>query len=260
MPIGVPVARKMESGKLTGKVVDSEKGTAIQGVLVYAGGATALTDRNGEYHFVSLKPDKYYVQLDMASIGLNRVALQELPHEITVVGGQEARYDISLARAIGVSGVVLLFGMKDQALGDTSQPEFIEQGGHANVILELSNSQESNRRVSDNRGRFSFAGIRPGTWTLQILEGNLPQNYFFEKDSYIVEGVPGASTEFTFKAVPRKRRIQILQQGKTLEAPPQKGKTPEAVPPKTKSNEVVPKAKTIEQTPKKDDPSLHPPR
>ena len=243
IPIGVPIARKMETGRLTGKVVDSEKGIGIQGVLVYAGGATALTDRNGEYHFVSLKSDKYYVQLDMASIGLNRVASQQLPHEVRIVGGQETRYDISLSRAIGVSGVVVLFGMKDQALGDTSQPQLIEQGGHPNVILELSNPEESNRRVSDNRGRFSFAGIRPGKWTLRILEGNLPQNCYFEKDSYVIDAAPGVSMEYTFKALPRKRRIQILQQGKTLEAPPQKGKAREVAPPKTKRNEPAPKPK-----------------
>jgi hypothetical protein len=214
-----------------------------------------LTDRNGEYHFVSLKPEKYYVQLDMASIGLDRVALQQLPHEVAIVGGQETRYDISLTRAISLSGVVVLFGMKEQAPGDTSQPQFIEQGGHPNVILELSNSEESIRRVSDNRGRFSFTGIRPGRWTLRILEGNLPQNTYFEKDSYDIDVAPGGSKEFTFKALPRKRRIQILQQGKTLEAPPQKAKAPESVPPKTKRNEPAPKAKPVEQTPKKDKPS-----
>ena len=260
IPLAVPIARKTGSGRLTGKIVDSEKGTGIQGALVYAGGATALTDRNGEYHFVSLKPDKYFVQLDMATIGLNRVASQQLPHEVTIVGGMEERYDIALTRAIGVSGAVLIFGMKDQALGDTSQPQLIEQGGHSNVILELSNPQESSRRVSDNRGRFSFAGIRPGQWTLRILEGNLPQNHYFDKDSYVIDAPPGASMEFTFKAIPRKRRIQILQQGKTLEAAPQKGKTPETVPPKTKRNEPAPKAKATEKIPKKEEPSSPLPR
>jgi hypothetical protein len=232
MPINVPLARKKDNGKLTGRVLDAERGAGIQGVLVYAGGATALTDRNGEYHFISLKPDKYFVQLDMASIGLNRVAMQQLPHEVTVAGGQDARYDMSLTRAIGVSGVVLLFGMKDQAPGDTSQPQLFEQGGQPNVILELSNLEESSRRVSDNRGRFSFAGIRPGKWTLRILESDLPQNTYFEKDSFVIEAAPGSSLEYTFKALPRKRRIQILQQGKTLEAPPLK-KKPETTPSKT---------------------------
>jgi hypothetical protein len=255
IPLAVPLARKTESGRLTGKVVDAEKGVGIQGVLVYAGGATALTDRNGEYHFVSLKPDKYYVQLDMATIGLKRVASQQLPHEVTIVGGKEERYDISLTRAISVSGVILIFGMQDQAPGDTSQPQMIEQGGHPNVILELSNLQESSRRVADNRGRFSFTGIRPGRWTLRILEGNLPLNYYFDKDSCVIDAAPGASMEFTFKALPRKRRIQILQQGKTLEATPLKTKAPEAVPPKTKRNEPAPKSKAVEQAPKKDAPA-----
>ncbi len=232
IPIGVPIARKTETGRLTGRLVDSEKGIGIQGVLVYAGGATALTDRNGEYHFVSLKPDRYFVQLDMASAGLNRVALQQLPHEIAIVGGQESRFDISLTRSITVSGTVVLFGAREQSLADTSQPAIVELGGHPNAVMELSNGIEVHRRVTDNQGRFAFAGIRPGRWTLRIVDGNLPVNTFFEKDSYEIQAAPGESKGATFKAIPRKRRIQILQQGKTIEAAPQKEKPVEPVPKK----------------------------
>jgi hypothetical protein len=236
IPIGVPIARRMTTGQLTGRVVDAEKGSGISGVLVLAGGATALTDRDGVYRFASLKPDKYYVQVDLAIVGLDRIALQSLPHEVNVLGGQETRFDISLSRSISVSGVVLLYGMKEQLIADTAQPQVFEQGGHANVILELSNGDEVNRRVTDSRGRFSFSGIRPATWTLRIVEGNLPQNTYFEKDSFVIEAAPGSSMEYTFKALPRKRRIQILQQGKTLEAPPLKTKKPETVPSKTEKH------------------------
>ncbi len=260
VPIGIPIARRTEYGRLIGKVVNAETGKGIPNLLVYTGGATAVTDRDGQYYFPALKPEKQYVQVDMGNINLNLVALQQLPQELDIVGGKETRFDIALTRSAMVTGVVLLYTFREQSPGDTSQPALIEQGGHSNVILELSNPQELNRRVSDSKGRFSFTGIRPGKWTLRILEGNLPQNTYFEKDSYNIDAAPGASMEFTFKALPRKRRIQILQQGKTLEAPPQKEKAPEAVPPKTKRNEPAPKAKAIKRTPKKDTPSSDAPR
>ncbi len=259
IPIGVPIARSRVNGQLVGRVVDAEKGIGIQNVLVYAGGATALTDRNGDYYFPSLKPDKYFVQLDMPSVGLNRVALQVLPHEVTIIGGQEARFDISLSRSVSVSGIVQMFGMKEQAANDTTPPVIVELGGQPNVVLELSSGEDINRRVTDNHGHFAFTGIRPGSWTLSIIEGNLPQNCYFEKDTYELTVAPGQSAEQTFKALPRRRRIQIIQQGKTIEAAPSKPsvakqetvKKAEPAPQQQKPVEVAPPQKKIAEKPPK---------
>ncbi|MGA3246377.1 MAG: SPOR domain-containing protein [Bacteroidota bacterium] len=258
IPIGIPVARSTVSSQLVGRVIDTENGTGVQNVLVYAGGATALTDRKGEYFFPSLKPDKYFIQVDMASVGLNRVTLQQLPHEMTIVGGTESRFDISLSRSVVVSGTVLIFGAEEQSANDTTQPAIKELGGHPNVVVELANGDDVNRRVTDNRGRFTFANMRPGRWTLRIVDGNLPQNYYFDKESVELNVAPGQAAEHTFKALPKKRRIQIISQG-VIGVAPEKGKgiqpapekkiiepSPQVVKPVEK---VAPKPKIVEKAP-----------
>jgi cell division septation protein DedD len=204
------------TGQLRGKVVDAEVGKGLPNVLIYASGLTAVTDRDGEYSFPSLKPDKYFVQLDMASIGLNRVPSQPMPHEVVVKGGEEARLDLGVIRGTRVSGTVLIYAMKDTVIADSAQTLVVELGGHPNVVLELSNSLESHRRVTDNRGRFSFTGIRPGQWTLQVIEGNLPPNYYIERERLELRLAPGSIYQDTLKVLPRKRRIQILQEGQVL--------------------------------------------
>ena len=244
IPIGVPIARSTESGQLAGRVIDAENGTGVPNILLYAGGATAVTDRNGDYSFPSLKPEKYVLQVDMSSAGLNKVPLQRLPQELTIVGGQESRFDISLSRSVTIDGTVLLYPAQEQAANDTSQLVLKDPVGHAGVVVELSNTEEVNRRLTDNRGRFAFSDIRPGRWTLRILDGNLPQNYYFEKDAHELTVAPGQTAEMSFKALPRKRRVQIVKQGQAIEIAPQKGK-PETAKPKVQPQQLE-KPKTVE--------------
>lgn len=241
VPIGVPIARSTESGQLAGRVIDAEKGTGVPNILLYAGGATAVTDRNGVYSFPALKPERYVLQVDMSSAGLNKVPLQHLPQELTIVGGRESRFDISLSRSVTVTGTILLYEAQEQAANDTSQPILKEPVGHPNVVVELFNAEEVNRRLTDSRGRFAFSDIRPGRWTLRIIEGNLPQNYYFEKDLHELTVAPGQSAELSFKALPRKRRVQILKQGQAIEIAPQKPKIAVIAPPAAKpTGKVLP--------------------
>ena len=216
IPIGIPLARISTSGELRGEVMDIETKRGLPNVLVYANGVTAVTDRDGAFIFPSLRPDKYYIQLDMASVGLHRVSSQPMPREIAIQGGEAARVDIGVVRAATVSGTVLIYGAKDSLQVDTTSSPLVELGGHPNVVLELSNAVEAQRRITDTRGRFSFAGVRPGQWTLRVIEGNLPANYYFEKESLDVDLPPGGEQTVTLKVLPRKRRIQIVGGGKVL--------------------------------------------
>jgi hypothetical protein len=91
--------------------------------------------------------------------------------------------------------------------------------------------------------------MRPGHWTLRIIDGHLPQNYYLDKDVCELDVQPGQSIEETFKALPRRRRIQIIAQGKTLETSLEKGK---AVAEREKERKVevpLPKQKPAEVPP-----------
>jgi hypothetical protein len=226
IPIGVPLARITTSAELRGVVMDLETKKGLPNALVYANGVAAVTDRTGAYLFPSLRPDTYYIQLDRANIGLNRVSSQPMPREITLNGGEAAHLDIGVIRAAKLSGTVLLYASKDSLRTDTTSSPLVELGGHANVVLELSNAIEAQRRITDNRGRFSFAGIRPGQWTLRVIDGNLPANYYFEKESLDVDLPPGGEEDVTLKVLPRKRRIQIVGGGKVLVETPAAARQP----------------------------------
>jgi hypothetical protein len=246
VPIGIPITRTQRAGIVKGKVVDVETGKGIEDVLIYAGAVVTATDDEGYFSFPSLKPDKYYLFIDQTSIGLNRVPTQPLPMEVMIRGGEDVDFDIGVTRSGTVTGIVRLFAFAE-GLSDTGSVRYDERGGHQGVVLELGNGTEIQRRVTDNKGRFVFSDVRPGAWTVTVVDGNLPEYHFVEKEVQHVEIKPGESGELAFKVLPKRRRIQILQEGRVIEAvkPVEKGRQVRpAAKPAVKESPVRPVAKS----------------
>jgi hypothetical protein len=253
IPFGVPVSRKTSTGILKGRVYDAENPPrGLPRVLVRLNDLTAVTDRNGEFTFGSLRPGTYYLTLDKESIGMNRVTVQKSPLPVTVLAGKKNRIEVGVTRGAAVSGRVILFpslgksgedvttsprsaadsppprtlanapgtapGATTEAASaggtETDQPE---PYGLANVLVELQNPSETLRRLTDRKGRFLFEDVRPGTWTLKLHEAGLPENHYLEQDTFTFELKPGETKEILARVLLKKRPIRIIEEGGVIE-------------------------------------------
>ena len=70
--------------------------------------------------------------------------------------------------------------------------------------------------LTDRKGRFSFDDVRPGQWTLAVHADNLPEYHYLEKDTFEIELAPGDKKELLVRVLPRKRTIQVIEEGGTL--------------------------------------------
>ncbi len=217
VPILIPIGRSGSLGEIGGRVVDVEKNKGVGKALLNIGDATALTDDDGNFRFPGLPPGTYYLQVDRMSIGYGRVTTKPLPMEILLSGGGVSEFALGVVRSCSVTGSVILYGLSERMKADSLTPEIIELRGQPDIILQLSNGTEIIRRISDNQGRWTFTDIRPGRWVLTLLEGQLPENHYLEKDSYEIELRPGERKEAIFKIFPRHRAIRIIQEEKVIE-------------------------------------------
>jgi hypothetical protein len=151
IPINVPVKRLTTSGSLRGTVVDAE-GRGIENVLVNVGAEAAITDRNGEYFFAALPPEKQFLVIDKSTIGLDRVTLQPMPMELTVRGGEEERVNINVVRSSVLTGVVTRYDFTEGNPLDTVR-QVVEAGGLGGLVIEITNGNETLRRLTDNSGK-----------------------------------------------------------------------------------------------------------
>ncbi len=88
-----------------------------------------------------------------------------------------------------------------------------EPRGLSNILVELTNSKEVLRQLTDQLGRFAFLHTRPGQWTLRVYDNNLPPYHYLEKKEFRIELKPGGEKEITARVLPRRRSIQIIEVG-----------------------------------------------
>jgi hypothetical protein len=229
IPFGVPVAKKTSAGVVQGRVYDAgaPNHPGVAKVILTANGATAVTDSSGRFFFPYLAPGTYSLQVDERSIGLNRVTTRKLPILVEVKPGEITTLSVGVVESSRLSGTVTIVpanGTEDVRPGDDGEGPYVvgdpsnaaapeRATGLANVLVELSNGDELLRRVTDNRGRFLFEGLRSGKWLLLVHDHNLPPYHYLKTPEMEIELAPAQSTEITIEVLPRKRRIKLIDDG-----------------------------------------------
>jgi len=239
IPLGLPVCRKKSVGRVEGHVYDEETRNPVADCLLRLNGSTAVTDKAGNFTFPSVRPGIYYLTVDTASIGMDRIPSRKMPLELAVQGGEKTLAYIPVTRAAQLSGRVIVYSYKDNhnKIAPSEQPitiniepyyaagisdsnsadtKLIEDHGLANAIVELKSGSEIKRTDTNNQGCFVFEELRPDKWTLKIYSDNLPEYHYLEKDTFELELKPGQREEISAKVLPRKRRIHIITESQTL--------------------------------------------
>ena len=231
IPFGLPVGRKKSIGMLGGRVLNNETGEPMPDAILRLNGAAAVTDGNGEFSFPAVTPGTFHLDVDTASIGLERIPVQKTPMEVAIRGGEETSLDIGVTRSAGLTGRVMVYDFAKtdhpteafRAINGEGRPakggdkgEMTEAHGLANTLVELAAPAETLRVLTDGKGRFGFNGVRPGTWTVTIRSDSLPQHHYLEKDRFEVDLTPGDHQEMLIQVLPQNRVIQIIEEGATV--------------------------------------------
>jgi hypothetical protein len=223
VPVPVPLGRKKSVGTIKGRVFDSEDpdGAPVADVIITADGAAAVTDQSGRFEFPSLEPGVYSLQVDAKSIGLGRVTRGESPFSVIVEGGKTSRVEIGVVRSSSISGRVLISGM-EAGTGEDSVLVGLGKGREAprdarglpDVLVEITDGRRCLTQYTASNGGFSFPGLRPGRWSVRIYPEDLPHYYYVETREAEAELAPGDAGSLTFRILPRRRHINIMDEGK----------------------------------------------
>lgn len=217
IPFGLALSRKKSIGIVRGRVFDEENQEYLSGLVIRINGATAVTDKLGEFIFPALKPGTYYLNLDREGIGFNKVPREKMPLEVEVKGGEELELEIAVVRSARISGRIVVYAFESKAhLNEKDKKKLIKSHGLANALLELENGVEVLRIMTDHKGSFQFEDLRPGKWTLKVDVANLPEYHYLEKNNLVFELMPGEEEEVILKVLPKIRTIRMLEENEIL--------------------------------------------
>ena len=236
IPIGLPIAKRKGIGSVHGFIYDEQTQKAIDGAVVKLNDLITATDVSGRFNFNAVRPGIYYLSVNTASLGENRLTAQKTPMQITVDGGKATQINLHAVLKTWLEGRVMVYRYdtgKSESDDNSAENEvyyssgtgvtkgekgkLVEDYGLANTIVELKKNNEIKRVITDKHGRFEVPDMRPGKWTLKIYEENLPQYYYLKKNNLNLDLKPGQSSKIHLKVLPRKRQIKIIGEQKSLD-------------------------------------------
>ncbi|HSJ08306.1 MAG TPA: carboxypeptidase regulatory-like domain-containing protein, partial [Longimicrobiales bacterium] len=215
IPIRVPLGGAEETGSVHGRVYDQETGAALSKVIIEVGGRRAATDENGRFEIRGLAVGPHRVRIDRGTAGVERVPAERVPTEILVREDAPASLDIGMTLTAVLDGIVAIVRQSAAATAvaattAASSRSSGEAEPLAGVLVELSRGGERLRRTVDERGRFTISDLRPGTWAVTVLGARLPQHYRFDRDTILVDVMPGGRAVVAFRAAAAERRVQMI--------------------------------------------------
>ncbi|HET6566693.1 MAG TPA: hypothetical protein VFG50_01940 [Rhodothermales bacterium] len=210
VPINLPLGRSHDSGTVRGRIYDAGTGTGMEGVLINLGNAAVLSGPNGLFSFRGIAPEDY--PLSIEGVDVEQVTENPVPAHVQVQGGQIVLLDVGLTPSASLTGRVATYGepsdgIEPQAARDPAL------AGQPGVLIEARSGEEAQRRLTDRQGRFNFQNLRPGTWTVSVAGGDLPDSYRLERASLTLDLAPGDMRDLAFRLVPVRRKVEIIDGG-----------------------------------------------
>lgn len=203
VPFDVPLRRKQSVGAVEGRVLvvedNGRRVRVMRDVILFADGASAVTDRDGRFIFPALEPGMHELKVDVQSVGPGYVPLDEMPIRVEVEGGRTKEVRIEMARSGSMAGRVVL-AVNDGQDGDGEPSEGINlQGDGSNNNSNLwnnNNNFHNNNILGDGNNNNNLQGDGRGDGAEGGLSGILVE---MRRDGELQRTLTGRRGEFLFE-------------------------------------------------------------
>lgn len=223
MPMHVPAGHPRTSGWVRGVVRDEDRGGGAHGVVVRLGDQLAMTDERGRFQFVAVPGGTHALDVDLSTIGDNRLVRDSSLRLVTAVKGRRTDVAMAVVRGGRATGAVAWYDVGPHGSLDSTgltNPSPVMRGPAVGLTIVLRNGVRTVLASTDGEGRFAADGLEPGRWNVSIAPGELPSTHQLSATPQDVEVVAARSVTVTIRLLPRRRTVHMLDPGEQGEAAP----------------------------------------
>jgi hypothetical protein len=211
MPLRIPVGHLKSPGTVSGSVFDAVSGSAVSGALVRLGSAAALSDARGRVSFRRLPAGEYRVAVAHPGSATDAIVSGDAKVVIDSAHPSPAPFRVTVSRGGSVRGRVVQRLLAKSSLN--GEPDSLENPvALENVSVALVAAHDTIFRATDSHGKYSFADVPGGEWTVAVMTEAPPQ-FHYERETIPLTVRAGESAVADFQLLPRKREIRLLQNG-----------------------------------------------
>lgn len=200
--LNIPVKKIATFGSVEGTIIKNNA-DKVEGVLLFLGGQTAITNKDGKFLFNNIKPGIQVLLLEKGSIGVHDVADTIFPMYINVLPAQKVKITFGLVKAIKIEGTVELVEKVKVVRakgGQLSLPQ---------LIVELSNGEQTILTTTNREGYFSYLGLKPGIWHVRIVPTSWTNDFVMQVSQIDLDAKSNETVQANFIIEPKLRQIKF---------------------------------------------------
>jgi len=210
--MNVPVQKISEYTTLSG-TINNLGVKKVDGIRLMIGNHITVTDRAGNYTFKNIPPGDYFLEIDRSTTQLNDIPYSSFPATLHLIN-KENIYNFGLTTAANIQGSILLNENeeKNQYVFAQYQPKG-ESKKNTGVIVEVTNGEQTYRKICIIGESFDFTYLRPGNWILKIYRNGLDKRYKISTDQLQFALKPSENKNIIITIVKQQTEIKYQQEG-----------------------------------------------
>ncbi|MFC0429075.1 COG1470 family protein [Chryseobacterium scophthalmum] len=207
LKMNIPTQKIAEYTTLSGNIKNLGV-KKVDGIRLIMGNHLSITDRNGNYLFKNVNPGDYVLEIDRSTTDINDIADQNVPASL-VLTDKENIFNFGLTSAAKIQG-------KIDYTENENRLSFAQlstkKKKNENVIVEVSNGNQTFRKIALLGDSFDFTYLRPGDWKVKVYRNGLDKRYKIPIDHFEFNLQSAETKNVTINIIKQSSEIKYQQE------------------------------------------------
>lgn len=209
--LNVPVEKTAEYTSLAGNI--SNLGVKkTEGIKLMLGSHLSVTDKEGNYLFKNIVPGDYFLEIDRSTTEINDIPDISLPASLHLIN-KENSFNFGLTTASTIKGIILFSeDDKKNKYSFVQLQSKTEKKKRQSIIIEVSDGEQTYRKIAFIGETFDFTYLRPGEWKVKLYRNGLDKRYKIAADSFQCSLKPSQTQNIAIHIVKQQSEIKYQQE------------------------------------------------